>query len=127
MDIKDVKIHAPTTKEAGGLVIPPVFLMELSNGEIVSVPHDPLNSDYMRIAEWYDRKKNKPFDFEFEATKDLTGESDDSAPIPQQKPTEAKPDSLNEVNLTQKQIKEIEKEQADAVKRGSAGRSNLGS
>lgn len=65
MKIKNVKIHQPTPEEAGGLVIPPVFMVDYDNGETASVPHDPRNRDYMEIQVWYDRKKNKPFEFDF--------------------------------------------------------------
>lgn len=113
MDIKNVTLHAPSQKEAGGLVIPPVFLMELENGETVSVPHDPRNSDYMRIANWYDEQKKKPFKFTFESTPDLTEDNAASDPAPQQELTEPTPDISTKINLTKEQRREITKVESD--------------
>lgn len=66
MDIKKVVLLEPdeTQKKMGGQ---PCFSVTTSDGEMATiVPIDPTNRHYHEIAEWYKKKKIKPFKFKFE-------------------------------------------------------------
>ena len=130
MDIKNVELLTTGTKELG---YSSVFLVTDKTGLVYNVPTEGdsihTNVHYREFRNWYERRKNTPFDFKFEKDPEANEAAEEvAAPIPTQKATEPKPDlSASGVNLTRAQVKEIEKEQAEGVKRGTAGLANLGS
>lgn len=114
MDIKKATLHKPTKKEAGGLDIPPVFMVDLKNGETVSVPaFDPRNKDYWEVRAWYFEQKTKPFEFDFldipEAQPEPETDEDGSGiTLSAEQTKDAK---LPAVNLTREQRREIAEKQ----------------
>ena len=138
-DIQNVElIHYPEVKQGAkdkdGLALtamPETFAFNVDVKDVeanVVVPNDPRNTDYRTLRQWYNEQKNKPFDFTF-ITDPMPNKSDTAAdPVPQQKATEPKPDAAAAgPNLTRAQVKEIDAERAETVKRGTAGQASIGS
>lgn len=110
MDIKKATLYKPTKKEAGGLDIPPVFMVDLKNGETVSVPaFDSRNKDYWEVREWYFKQKKQPFAFDFEDIPEAQPEpksNEDGSGITLSA-VQTKDAKLPAVNLTREQRREI--------------------
>jgi len=139
-DIQSVElIHYPEVKQGAkdkaGLALtamPETFAFNVDVKDVdanVVVPNDPQNTDYRTLRVWYAEQKKKPFDFTFiEDPTPNHAATAEAAPVPQQKPTDPIPDAAAAgPNLTRSQVKEIDAERAETVKRGTAGQASIGS
>lgn len=112
MDIKSVEYRKPDPKAQKA--DKPTWMMEhffvvTKDGDELTVPVDPRNRHYMEVRDWYDRKQNKPFEFDFEKVVEAKPEpaNRDKGSHIAVTADQTEDADLPDVNLTKKQQSEL--------------------